>query len=67
MKDCELKYKRELCVSLKHQKNLMLRNSELMEKIYPNGNHLELRGAAKITQDWINAIESEPNVKGVFK
>lgn len=51
--------KRDLSESLRVQKEIMFRNADLMQKIYPDGNHIELRGAAKITQDWIDAIESE--------
>lgn len=62
--DIQLKYK--LCAKLKMQKNIMEENAQLMQKIYPSGNHLELMGAARITQDWIDAIEKEEGVKGVF-
>ena len=51
---------RDLCVALKMQKRIMLENAELMKEIFPNGNHIELVGAAKITQDWIDEIEDLP-------
>lgn len=66
MCELELKNKRDLCVKLKMQKEIMEENAKLMKEVYPNGNHLELLGAAKITQHWIDAIENEEGVKGVF-
>lgn len=61
-----LTLKRNLCVKLKMQKEIMEENAKLMKEVYPNGNHLELIGAAKITQHWIDAIEQETGVKGGF-
>lgn len=61
-----LQRKRDLCVNLKMQKEIMEENAKTMREVYPNGNHIELLGAAKITQDWIDAIEKEEGVKGVF-
>ena len=66
MCDAELELKRELCVRLKMQKDIMEQNARLMKEIYPSGNHLELLGAAKITGDWIECIEKEKGIKGVF-
>ena len=66
MCELELQNKRDLCVKLKMQKEIMEENAKLMREVYPNGNHLELLGAAKITQHWIDSIEKEAGVKGVF-
>lgn len=64
--DSSLNLKRDLCVNLKIQKELMEENAMLMKEVYPNGNHVELLGAAKITQYWIDNIEKEEGVIGVF-
>ncbi len=66
MCDAVLELKRNLCVKLKMQKDIMEQNARLMKEIYPSGNHLELLGAAKITGDWIECIEKEKGIKGVF-
>lgn len=66
MCELELQNKRDLCVKLKMQKEIMEENAKLMKEVYPNGNHLALLGAAKITQRWIDSIEKEEGVKGVF-
>lgn len=46
----------DLIVGLKAQRRLMIENAERMKKLLPNGNHIELLGAADITQNWIEAL-----------
>ena len=66
IQNSQLEKKRDLCVKLKMQKTIMEENAVLMKELYPNGNHLELMGAAKITQNWIDSIEAEEGIKGSF-
>lgn len=51
--------KKKLLNGLATQQQLMIENAELMERLFEDGNSnaIELAGAAKITGDWINAIE----------
>ena len=51
--------KKKLLDGLATQQQLMIENAELMERLFEDGNSnaIELAGAAKITGDWINAIE----------
>lgn len=49
--------KQKLLDGLATQQQLMIENADLMEKLFDDGNAVELSGAAKITGDWINAIE----------
>lgn len=48
-----------LVAGLKVQKDLMIKNAELMKAIYPGGQYRELAGAADITRKWIDSIKSE--------
>lgn len=45
---------------LAQQKELMLSNADLMKKVCPeNGHYVELAGAAKITQTWIDGLQKD--------
>ena len=49
--------KAKLIGGLKYQITLMLNNAELIAKVRPELNHdLELIGAAKVIQTWIDGI-----------
>lgn len=52
--------KKKLLDGLATQQQLMIENAELMERLFEDGNSnaIELAGAAKITGDWIHAIEN---------
>lgn len=52
--------KLKLIKGLRKQALVMNCNAGLLEKVCPEfGHHVELLGAAKITQDWIDVISSE--------
>lgn len=59
--------KRLLIGGLKRQAALMRANANYLEQLYPAlEHHLELRGAALITQNWIDKIQ-KINTNGVAK
>lgn len=50
----------DLVIGLIKMKELMLRNAELMKSMMPDlGHHVELAGAAHITQTWIDGIKED--------
>ena len=55
--------KRMLIGTLMKQAELMRNNAHQLEKWYGEygeyGNHIELLGAAKITEDWVASIRNE--------
>jgi predicted nuclease with TOPRIM domain len=52
---------RKLLKQLEEMKELMISNATYLKKLYPElGHDVELLGAAKITQTWIDGIEDQP-------
>ncbi len=60
---------RAICVNLKMQRDMMIANCAAMFGFFgmEHENSIELLGAAKMTQGWIDNIESQEGVLGKFK
>ncbi len=55
----EVDEKQRLIDGLKEQIEIMESNAAYLHKLYPDlGHHIELMGAAKITQDWLDNIDT---------
>ena len=58
--------KRMLIDTLTKQAELMRNNAKQLEKWYGEyGNHIQLLGAAKITDDWVASIKHELDGKSI--